>query len=215
MLRCETLPKVWDDVVRSDIQFGYIERPTTDRDAHEWAQFEICCQKWFDISESDKGIAVLNNAKNGFMAKNGMVSLNLLRSTDYPCVNGDQNPTHYSYAIYPHAGGFDPVLVDDLAEQFGHRAVYGETDVQMPLFDNDQIQVSAFKPAYDGNGFILRAFERTGKTATALLQLPAEYRLAGEVNLLEDAMAEATCELSFKPFQIRSFRLVRESGDGK
>ena len=208
MLRGETLPKVWDAVVHNDIQFGYLDRPTTDNDAHEWAQFEICCQKWFDISESDKGIAVLNNAKNCFMAKNGMVSLNLLRSTDYPCVNGDQNPTHYSYAIYPHAGGFDPVLVDDLAEQFGHRAVYGETDVQMPLFDNDQIQVSAFKPAYDGNGFILRAFERAGKAATASLQLPADYRLVGEVNLLEDATAETTCEMSFKPFQIRSFRLV-------
>lgn len=212
MLRGETLPKVWDDVVRSDIQFGYIERPTTDRDAHEWAQFEICCQKWFDISESDKGIAVLNNAKNGFMAKNGMVSLNLLRSTDYPCVNGDQNPTHYSYAIYPHAGGFDPVKVDALANQYCERSLYGEGEACIPVFDNPQIQITAFKPAYDGNGFILRAFERAGKAATASLQLPAGYCLVGEVNLLEDAMAEAVCDMSFKPFQIRSFRLVRESG---
>ena len=213
MLRGETLPKVWDAVVHNDIQFGYLDRPTTDNDAHEWAQFEICCQKWFDISESDKGIAVLNNAKNGFMAKNGMISLDIFRSTDYPCVQGDQKRSCYSYALYPHAGGFDPVLVDDLAEQFGHRAVYGQVGVQVPQFDNDQIQVSAFKPAYDGNGFILRAFERAGKAATASLQLPAGYRLVGEVNLLEDAMAEAVCEMSFKPFQIRSFRLVRESGD--
>jgi alpha-mannosidase len=80
------------------------------------------------------------------------------------------------------------------------------------VFDNPQIQITAFKPAYDGNGFILRAFERAGKAATASLQLPAGYRLVGEVNLLEDAMAEAVCEMSFKPFQIRSFRLVRESG---
>ena len=210
MLRAEFEPGVWSDVVHNDIQFGYLDRPTTDNDAHEWAQFEICCQKWFDISDEKHGFAILNNAKNGFMAKNNMVSLNLLRSTDYPCVNGDQKPTHYSYAIYPHAGGFDPVKVDALANQYGKRNLYGDNAQTIPAFDNAQIQITAFKPAYDCNGFILRAFERAGKEAAATLQLPDGYRLIGEVNLLEDAMAEAACEMSFKPFQIRSFRLVRE-----
>ena len=66
MLRAEFAPKVWSPVVHSDIQFGFLDRPTTDDTAHDKAQFEICCQKWFDIYESDKGIEVLNNAKNGF-----------------------------------------------------------------------------------------------------------------------------------------------------
>ena len=209
MLRGETLPKVWSDVVHSDIQFGFLDRPTTDDTAHDKAQFEICCQKWFDISDSQKGFAVLNNAKNGFMAKQGIISLNLLRSTDYPCVNGDQKPSHYSYAIYPHAGGFDPVALDLLAGQYCERSLYGSKAVQMPVFDNAQIQITAFKPAYDGNGFILRAFECAGEAATATLQLPAGYQLAGEVNLLEDPMGEAGESICFKPFQIRSFRLVK------
>jgi len=104
------------------------------------------------------------------------------------------------------------VEVDALANQYCERSLYGEGEACIPVFDNPQIQITAFKPAYDGNGYILRAFERAGKAATASLQLPAGYRLVGEVNLLEDAMAEAVCEMSFKPFQIRSFRLVRESG---
>ena len=41
------------------------------------------------------------------------------------------------------------------------------------------------------------------------LQLPAGYRLVEEVNLLEDPMGAADQTLTFKPFQIRSFRLVK------
>ena len=80
----------------------------------------------------------------------------------------------------------------------------------MPAFDTNQIQITAFKPAYDGNGFILRAFERTGKEVQTKLYIPAGYRLAGEVNLLEDALGEITEIISFAPFQIRSFRLTKE-----
>ena len=211
MLRAEFLPKVWDDVVHSDIQFGYLDRPTTDNDAHEKAQFEICCQKWFDLSDDNRGFAVLNNAKHGFMCKNGIISLNLLRSTDYPCVAGDQFPSYYSYALYPHTGGFDPVKVDALANQYCARDLYGREGAQMPAFDSPQIQITAFKPAYDGNGFVLRCFERAGKAASAKLTLPAGYRLAGEVDLLEDPMGEISGNISFKPFQIRSLRIVKES----
>lgn len=209
MLRAEFLPKVWNDVVHSDIQFGYLDRPTTDNDAHEKAQFEICCQKWFDLSDENRGFSVLNNAKNGFMCKNGIISLNLLRSTNYPCVNGDQRPSRYSYALYPHNGGFDPVKVDGLANQYCERDLYGREAAQMPAFDNAQIQITAFKPAYDGNGFILRAFERTGKEVQTKLALPAGYRLEGEVNLLEDMLGEITENITFAPFQIRSLRLKK------
>ena len=210
MIRAEFRPKVWDDVVHSDIQFGYLDRPTTDNDAHEKAQFEICCQKWFDLSDDKQGFAILNNAKHGFMCKNGIISLNLLRSTGYPCVDGDQRPSHYSYALYPHNGGFDPVKVDALANQYCERSLYGKDSAQMPSFNNEQIQITAFKPAYDGNGFILRAFERAGKEVQTKLNIPAGYRLVGEVNLLEDALDEVTENIFFAPFQIRSFRLDKE-----
>ena len=209
MLRSEFLPKVWSSVVHSDIQFGYLDRPTTDNDAHEKAQFEICCQKWFDLSDENRGFAVLNNAKHGFMCKNGIISLNLLRSTDYPCVAGDQFPSHYGYALYPHTGGFDPVRVDKLANQYCERGLYGKDPVQIPSFDNEQIQITAFKPAYDGNGFILRAFERAGRACSGTLTVPAGYRLAEEVNLLEDTVGEIGETIAFKPFQIRSFRIKK------
>lgn len=209
MVRAEFRPTHWSDVVHSDIQYGYLDRPTTDKNEHEKAQFEICCQKWFDLSDDKAGVAILNNAKSGFMAKRGVISVNLLRSTNYPCLDSDQKHSHYSYAIYPHSGGFDPIQVDKLAQQFNARGLYGDAKLEMPSFDNEQIQITAYKPACDGNGFILRAFERAGSQTVAHLTLPAGYELVGEVNLLEDPMANIGKEISFHPFQIRSFRIQK------
>lgn len=209
MVRAEFAPKHWSDTVHSDIQFGYLDRPTTDNTAHERAQHEMCCSKWFDLSDDKAGLSVLNRAKNGFMAKQGIISLNLLRSTDYPCTDGERLPFQYSYALYPHEGGFDPLMTDTLAQQFSASPLFGALAPEMPGFDNKQIQITAFKPAYDGNGFILRAFERTGKEADAKLSLPQGWVMDSEVNLLEDEIGEASPSLSFRPFQIRSFRLKK------
>ena len=210
MLRAEFLPKAWSDVARSDIQFGYLARPTTDDTEHDFAQFETCCQKWLDISDEEMGFALINNAKCGFMAKKGILSLNLLRSTNYPDHDSEQKPIHYEYALYPHIGGFDPVKVDDLAADFNARCLYGEKSLSMPKVDSDKVQITAFKPAYDTNGYILRMFERTGAAAEATLTLPKGYRVACETNLLEDEIGAGATSLQFKPFQIRSFRIVKE-----
>ena len=207
MIRSETLPTAWSDVVNSDIQFGYLGRPTTDDTEHNAAQFEMCCQKWFDVSNEQQGLAILNNTKNGFMAKQNILSVNLVRSTVYPSI--EREFVSYSYAFYPHAGGFDPIDVDDRAKEFNARGLYGNQTLQAPTVDNKQIEITAFKPAYDGDGFILRMFERTGKAGETQLTLPQGYRLDCEVDLLEEKSGEASVKLSFKPFQIRSFKIVK------
>ena len=142
------------------------------------------------------------------MAKKKIISVNLVRSTEYPSI--EQEHVSYSYALYPHTGGFNPVDVDDKAKNFNARALYGDKALAMPCVDSEQVEITAFKPAYDGNGFILRMFERTGRTATANLTLPEGYEVDCEVNLLEDKMGEWTGALSFKPFQIRSYRLRKK-----
>jgi alpha-mannosidase len=207
MIRSETLPAVWSDVVNSDIQFGYLGRPTTDDTEHNAAQFEMCCQKWFDVSNATQGLAILNNTKNGFMAKQGIISVNLVRSTVYPAIESEF--VSYSYAFYPHDGGFDPIDLDDRAKEFNARALYGDKALEMPTVDNAQVEITAFKPAYDGDGYILRMFERSGKSATANLSIPTGYRMAYEVDLLEDKMADADTRVALKPFQIRSFKIIK------
>ena len=207
MIRSETLPTAWSDVVNSDIQFGYLGRPTTDDTEHNAAQFEMCCQKWFDVSNETQGLAILNNTKNGFMAKQGIISVNLVRSTEYPAIESEF--VSYAYAFYPHDGGFDPIDLDDRAKEFNARALYGDMALEMPTVDNAQVEITAFKPAYNGDGYILRMFERSGKSALANLTLPTGYQMAYEVDLLEEKMANAATMVEFKPFQIRSFKIIK------
>jgi hypothetical protein len=52
-------------------------------------------------------------------------------------------------------------------------------------------------------------FERAGQAAETKLTLPTGYTLDCEVNMLEDKIGEASEKLTFKPFQIRSFRVKR------
>ena len=208
MIRSETLPTAWNDVVNSDIQFGYLGRPTTDDTEHDAAQFEMCCQKWFDISNEAQGLAILNNTKNGFMAKQNIISVNLIRSTVYPSIESDN--VSYSYAFYPHNGGFDPIDLDERAKEFNARALYGDKALTMPTVDNAQVEITAFKPTYDGDGYVVRMFERSGKDATANLSLPTGYRMDCEVDLLEEKMGEGATALNFRPFQIRSFKIIKE-----
>jgi alpha-mannosidase len=46
MLRAEFRPAHYGETVRCEIQFGHIERVTTERDSVEKAQFEVCAHKW-------------------------------------------------------------------------------------------------------------------------------------------------------------------------
>lgn len=209
MLRAEFKPAVYSDVVRSDIQFGYLGRPTTDETDHDAAQFEMCCSKWFDISNEEQGLSILNNAKSGFYAKNGEISLDLLRSTNYPCINAEHKHISYSYAIYPHLGGFDAVKIDDKANDFNGRYLFGEANILLPNTDNCNVIVSAFKKAYDGDGYILRLFERSGEAQDVELFLPKDFELVEEVNLLEDSLGPVS-DFTFKPFEIRTFRLRKK-----
>ncbi len=73
----------------------------------------------------------------------------------------------------------------------------------------NEIGTLTFKPAYDGNGFVLRMFECAGKAAKVKLSLPEGCKLDGELNLLEEKIGDVGTELEFKPFQIRTFKILK------
>ena len=207
MLRAEFKPTEYSPVSHAEIQFGYLDRSTLDDTEHHRAQYECASQKYVDVSSSTQGICLMNCSKGGFSAKDGMISLDLLRSTNYPCVNGDLKPTQYVYALYPHDGGFDPKQDANLAMGLNACFLYGK-GFAVPTTDSDQIEISCFKPAYDKNGYILHMYEKTGEEGSVLLRLPAGMKIIEEDNLLEDPLGPApTNEITFKPFQIRCFRV--------
>ena len=88
-----------------DIQFGSIRRPTHTNTSWNVAKFEVCGQKWADVSEADHGIALLNDCQYGYGVQGNVLSLDLLRSPSYPDPTADVATHRFIYALYPHMGG--------------------------------------------------------------------------------------------------------------
>ena len=103
MLRIDAYPKNFSDKVLCDIQFGNIERSTKTDNKIDYAQFEIPAHKWVDVYDGKYGVAILNDCKYGHRVKDGLISLNCLRSPVYPDKTADRGEHFFTYAIYPHS----------------------------------------------------------------------------------------------------------------
>ncbi|MFV0412921.1 MAG: alpha-mannosidase, partial [Oscillospiraceae bacterium] len=80
MLRAEFAPADYGAMAQCDIQFGSIQRSTQEETPAESAQFEVCAHNYVATLANENGFAVLSNCKYGYRVKQGLVSLNLLRS---------------------------------------------------------------------------------------------------------------------------------------
>ena len=103
MLRAEFRPAHYGDTALCEIQFGHIERvDDRERDAVETAQFEVVrAQVDRDRRTTRGGFALLNDSKYGHRAKNGLLSLNLLRSPTFPDKTADRGIHAFTYAFTP------------------------------------------------------------------------------------------------------------------
>jgi alpha-mannosidase len=61
-----------------DLPFGNIERPTHRNTTWEQAKFEVCGHKWADLSESNYGVALLNDCKYGYDVHENVLRLSLI-----------------------------------------------------------------------------------------------------------------------------------------
>jgi alpha-mannosidase len=97
---------------------------------------------------------------------------------------------------------------EDLNRPLFHRPLAGAAEGARSFLavDGPNVALGALKPAEDGDGLILRLHESAGGRGPVTITPPAGWRVAGEVNLLEDALPGSGPGLN--PFQIRSWRLI-------
>ena len=81
-------------------------------------------------------------------------------------------------------------------------------------FLNDDVQFSAFKRAYDGDGYILRFYENQGKAVEASLRLHGFQRVflsnMNEEILEETMLRDGTLNLSVAPYKVITLLLRPE-----
>ena len=209
MLRAEFNPAVVSDTVACDIQYGTIRRSTGDQTPEEKAQFEICAHKYVDVSDGNKGFSLLNDCKYGHRVKEGLISLNLLRSPVFPDPHADQGTHEFTYALYPHKGKLCKETLQRAYRLNKPEIRFSGKHGFPPLahVDNENIVIALVKKAYREDAIVVRLYESQGTAASAALTVNFKYQSAAQTDLLEENETPAApAKLKFHPFEIKTIK---------
>lgn len=207
-----------------EIQFGNVERETTNNYSWDTAKFEACGHKWADLSENSSGISLLNDCKYGYGIKKGDMSLTLIKSGTYPNEDADIGEHEFIYSIYPHAGRWQEAKTVEMAynlnvpmpaKRTGRQEGSTREYESFLRCSQDSCFVEVIKKAEDGNGVIVRMYENKNNRVRAQIQTAYPIAHVYECNLLEENEEELTAgkncfETVFKPYEIKTFRLIFE-----
>jgi len=209
-----------------EIQFGAVERPTYRNTSWDWARFEVCAQRWVDLSEGDYGVALLNDGKYGHSLRDNTLGLSLLKGAIFPDKDADRGRHRFTYSLLPHQGDWRAAQVVrrayELNAKLEARDLRLETGTLQAsslkpqasfLFTpTNHIVVETVKVAEDGNGLIVRLYEAHNQRGPASLRFGRPVASAVETDLLEREIGPATVdgdEVRFhvRPFEIKTLRV--------
>ena len=192
----------------SDVPFGHVTRPTDG--------LEESGQMWLDVGNEKYGVALLNDGKYSFDVLENDMRMTVANSSLFADHYGggirdglsehlDQGIQFFTYALVPHAGGWQNAGVVKAAIALNTETTHiAETYHDGPLpgvyrgieLSADNIVVTAVKPATDGTGVIVRAYESVGVETDV------------EINLL---FLGSNISMRFKPYEIKTFKVLYDA----
>ncbi len=187
-----------------EVQFGHVTRPTHFDNSRAEAMFEVCAQRWADLSDEMYGVALLNDCKHGYDIHDGVMRLSLLRAPTHPDPNADQGTHRFTYALMPHAGDFRDAGVIEAAEDLNR--VFGMPP-SLVTIDTPQVRLATIKRAEDSDAVIVRLYEAWGRPCRARITTSLPARRVTLCDLLERERSESTLDLDFHPFQVVTLKL--------
>lgn len=176
-----------------DLGAGFIKRDTHRNTSWQQARFEVCHHKWCDLSETDGGVAIINDCKYGVGFDENKISLSLLRATVRPDPTSDMGQHSFCYLILPHAADAVTAGVNKTALEYNIPLVKADVSCQNTF---DGLFLQAMKLSEDGKMIVVRLSECDGRRG--VMHLPKKVKL---LNMLEDVEGESDT-LSYTPFEI-------------
>ena len=202
-----------------DTQFGNIRRSTTANTSVEAAKFEVCGHRFVDVSQRDRGLAIINDCKYGCDVSGSTVGLTLIKSAIDPDDRADLGVHTFTYEIYPHGKSwFDGGVQEEACALNNPAVVWPGTVLAQtpPLFelDGSYIEIDTIKPAEDADGIILRFHEYAGGDGRLWIKSDFKMKAWQECDLMEQPvgrLVEAAClESIVKPYEIKTYRIWME-----
>ena len=199
-----------------EIQYGHTERPTHSNTSWDMAQFEVCAQKWVDLSEGDYGVALLNDCKYGHDIAGNVIRLSLLRSPTAPDPGADRGHHRFTYSLLPHPGDFRAGRVVEQAYALNIppsivliRPHAGPMPPEASLFSVNRagIVIEAIKKAEREDEIVVRLYESHGTRGAFTLKTVLPFAMAARADLMERSLDAVPFDggeltLSIAPFEI-------------
>jgi alpha-mannosidase len=201
-------------------QFGVHVRPTHRNTDADLARFEVPGQRFVDLSEHRFGVSILTPSTYGFSVDENEVRISLLRGPTDPDPNADLGEHRLSYAVYPHAGGWQDAGVVAESVHFERGPIWvadaapGESLAQT---DSDDLVLDTIKRSEDGSALVVRLYETHGARGTATVTLRARVREACRANGLEDPgeplrTVDSRIVVPYSPFELITIRARVDRG---
>lgn len=222
MLRVAFDTGVQDGIATYHVPFGALSRPMDGR--------EFPALGWADISGATGGIAVLNDSKHGLAAKNGSLTMSLIRSSFEPDPAPNPGTHRWRYAMAPHEGGWKQAELAKRASAFEQPLMSatvpydaaGGAPQEWSVMEADigGAVATCLKVSEDDASLVARLYEPTGTATKGTLKFARAPGSLEEVNFLEDrvktvAGAEGGAAVELRPFEIKSFKFDLPRADGK
>lgn len=197
-----------------EIQYGHLERPTHANTSWDLARFEVCGQKWADLSETGYGVALLNDCKYGYDIQGSVMRLSLLRAPTSPDPLADRGHQRFTYSLLPHAGDLRSAGVIEEAYALNVpliastvKASSGPLPASRSFFQLDRGVIEAVKVAEDGGAIIVRFYEAQGARGSATLSTTLPVRKAWIASLMEEeqkalTLKDGAVKVDLTPFEI-------------
>ena len=204
-----------------EIQFGNVERPTHYNTSWDMARFEVCAQKWVDVSEGDQGVALLNDSKYGHDVNGNVMRISLLRAPKAPDPECDMGRHRFTYVMLPHYGPYNYAGVVQSAYALNAPVRHafltpkrGENGSLPVLVDCDDrnIVIESVKKAEEGSDLIVRLYECHNARGRAELSCAVPVKSAALCDLEENVLSEIemvdhAVPIEYRPFEIVTVRL--------
>ena len=185
------------DSTHAEIPYAVIGRTTRPRTRQDSARFETPMLRFVDGSATDGsyGVAIVNGGKYGYSASGDTIFVTLLRSPKSPDEHADMGTQTFAYSIVPHAGDWRSPAVRAAARVLNEplrtvrvdaHAGKGRATASPFTIIGGTVELGALKRAEDGNGWIVRLVETTGRPTTAVLRFAAPVT-AQETDMIERA----------------------------
>ena len=205
-----------------EIQFGHLERHTHANTSWDMGKFEVCAQKWVDLSEARYGVALLNDCKYGHDIQGNIMRLSLLRAPISPDPLADRGRHAFTYSLLPHIGDLRdshvveqayslnaPLIIRDL------KPAAGSLPASHSFFLGSRpgVVFETIKVAEAGTGIVVRLYEAEGGRGPLEVTTTLPVRKAWLTSLLEGdeeplPINNGVVHLDLKPFEIITLKFV-------